>query len=99
MIRSLLAISIVLAAAPPAFAEAVPPGALLAASCAACHNTQGRSVEGMPVIAGIERERLIAYFAEFRSGARKSSLMHRQAKGYTDDEVRLLADYFSAQTR
>lgn len=98
MIRSMLAVSILLAAA-PASAQAVPPGALLAAGCAACHNTQGRSLEGMPVIAGIEREKLRAAFAEFKSGARPSSLMHRQAKGYTDDEIRLLADYFSAQTR
>ena len=79
--------------------EKLTPASLTAASCAACHNTQGRSVEGTPVIAGIPREQFITAFKEFQSGARKATVMHRHAKGYNDQEIELLADYFSAQKR
>lgn len=79
--------------------EKLTPASLTAASCAACHNTQGRSVEGTPVLAGIPREQFISTFKEFQSGARKATVMHRHAKGYNDQEIELLADYFSAQKR
>lgn len=79
--------------------EKLTPASLTAASCAACHNTQGRSVEGTPVLAGLPREQFIATFKEFQSGARKATVMHRHARGYNDQEIALLADYFSAQKR
>lgn len=84
----------------PSFAqEQLSAGSLLAASCAACHNTQGRSVEGTPVLAGIPREQFIGSLKEFQSGARKATVMHRHAKGYNEQEIELLADYFWAQKR
>lgn len=86
-------------AAPSAPAEVLGPGSLLAATCAACHNTGGRSVQGTPVLAGIPREQFVTTFKEFASGTRKATVMHRHAKGYTDPEIELLADYFSAQKR
>ena len=71
----------------------------LAASCGACHGTAGRSITGFPVLAGIERETLIERFKGFRSGERPASVMHQHAKGYSDREIGLLADYFSKQPR
>jgi cytochrome c553 len=80
-----------------------PPEAVLgrdlAASCGACHGTAGRSIAGFPVLAGIERETLIERFKGFRSGERPASVMHQHAKGYSDREIGLLADYFSKQPR
>ncbi len=99
VLLSVLAIGLGALATPAAAAATVPPGALLGASCAACHNTAGRSVEGTPVIAGIDRDQFVTLFQELQSGARKATVMHRHAKGYTDAEIALLADYFSAQKR
>lgn len=79
--------------------EKLSPSSLVASSCAACHNTQGRSVQGTPVIAGISREQFITAFKEFQNGARPATVMHRHAKGYNDQEIELLADYFAAQKR
>jgi cytochrome c553 len=34
---------------------------------------------------------------DFASGARPATLMHQLAKGYTEPQVELLAEYFSQQ--
>ncbi|HEX6138176.1 MAG TPA: c-type cytochrome [Casimicrobiaceae bacterium] len=79
--------------------EALPPGTQLAASCAMCHGTQGRSAGGNEPLAGMAKEELVRKFAEFRSGAKPATVMHQIAKGYTDAELNLVADYFAAQKR
>lgn len=99
-LNAVAAIAAAAAAASPVLAnEKLTPASLLAASCATCHNTQGRSVQGTPVIAGMVREQFITAFKEFQSGARTATVMHRHAKGYTEQEIALLADYFAAQKR
>ena len=86
-------------AAETARSEALTPSSLLAASCAACHNTQGRSLQGTPVLAGLTRDQFVGALKEFQAGSRKATVMHRHAKGYTEQEIELLADYFTAQKR
>jgi cytochrome subunit of sulfide dehydrogenase len=71
----------------------------LAASCAACHGTQGNSAGSTPVLAGLDSAYFIQQMTEFRSGARSSTVMHRHAKGINVDEINLLANYFSQQKR
>lgn len=81
----------------------------LAASCAACHGTNGNSVGGnsvgcnsiggMPVLAGLSPMHFVSQMLAFSSGERASTVMHRHAKGLTEEEIRQLADYFSAQPR
>jgi len=33
----------------------------------------------------------------FKSGTRPATIMHQLAKGYTDEQIRLLATYFASQ--
>jgi cytochrome c553 len=70
-----------------------------AASCAACHGTEGRSVGGMPALAGKRREELAEALQAFKAGRRPATVMHQHAKGYTDAELERLADFFSRQKR
>lgn len=67
-----------------------------AAACAACHNTDGRSVGGMPALAGRPGDDLYRALIEFRTGKRPATVMHQHARGYTEDELRAIADWFSA---
>jgi len=67
-----------------------------AASCAACHNTEGRSVGGMPMLAGRNADDLYRALIEFRTGKRPATVMHQHARGYTEDELRRIADWFAA---
>jgi cytochrome c553 len=80
-------------------AEELPPGAQLAASCAMCHGTAGRSAGGNEPLAGMPKDELVRKFSDFRSGARPATVMHQIAKGYTDAQLQLIAEYFSAQKR
>ena len=68
----------------------------LAAACFTCHGTDGRSVGGVPPsLAGQDRNILLQALKEFKSGKRPATIMHQQAKGYTDEELEALAGYFS----
>jgi len=72
---------------------------VLSASCAACHGTNGNSVGGTSVLAGLDRAHFVAQMMAFRTGERSSTVMHRHAKGLTVQEINDLADYFARQPR
>ena len=69
----------------------------LAANCANCHGTDGRSAGGMPALAGVKREEIVRLMREFREGKRPATIMHQLSKGYTDEQVELIAGWFAAQ--
>lgn len=69
----------------------------LAASCAACHGTNGNSKGGAPLIAGMERNFFITQMKNMKSGTRPTTVMGKHAKGYSDDEIAKLADFYSTQ--
>lgn len=72
---------------------------VLAASCAACHGSNGNSVGSTPVLAGMARNQFLERMQGFRDGSRSSTVMHHHAKGLTPEEIAPLADYFAAQPR
>lgn len=72
---------------------------VLAASCAACHGTNGNSVGGTPVLAGLQPQHFSSQMQAFKSGQRASTVMHRHARGLTDQEIFELAEYFHRQPR
>lgn len=71
----------------------------LAASCAACHGSQGNSVGGTSVLAGLDASHFVLQMMAFRDGSRIATVMHRHAKGLTVGEINDLAVYFSQQKR
>jgi len=71
----------------------------LAANCTGCHGPGGNSAGAIPTIAGLEKAYFVSAMQEFKAGTRQATVMHQLAKGYTDPEVEILADYFSQQKR
>lgn len=71
----------------------------LAATCANCHGTNGRAVPGtgMEALAGEDKAKLLQKLKDFRSGAKPATIMHQIAKGYTEEQLDLIAGYFAAQ--
>jgi sulfide dehydrogenase cytochrome subunit len=72
-------------------------GAILSGSCEGCHGMGGRSPGAIPSIAGQPVDYLVTTLEGFRSGERQATVMGRHAKGYTNEEIRLIAEYFSSQ--
>lgn len=70
---------------------------LLVSSCAACHGTQGRSVGGTPRLSGLDSLHFIEQMRQFTSEERPSTVMHHHATGYTEEEIKLMAEFFSKQ--
>lgn len=69
-----------------------------AASCAACHGTDGRTQGEVPALAGRRADDLLRALLEFKNNQRPAAtVMHQHAKGYTDDELRRIAQVFAAQ--
>jgi sulfide dehydrogenase cytochrome subunit len=72
----------------------------LAATCANCHGTDGRSVTNeIASLAGLPKDYLVAQMKAFRDGARPATVMPQIAKGYSDAQIELLADYLSRRPR
>lgn len=70
-----------------------------AASCAACHGTNGKSLGGIASIAGLDKQQLLDKLLAYKNGTLPATVMHQHAKGYTDAELARLADHFSRQPR
>jgi len=87
------------ALATPAWAQSgdANAGRNLAASCANCHGTNGRALQGMPPLAGMPSDRLARTMSEFRSRTRPATVMRQIAQGYTEEQIRRIAEYFSKQ--
>jgi sulfide dehydrogenase cytochrome subunit len=79
----IILLSASLALMPAVQAEELSRAAILSASCEGCHGTGGRSPGAIP--------------ESFRSGEREATVMGRHATGYSDEEIRQIAEYFSKQ--
>jgi cytochrome c553 len=84
----------------PALAQDPDAGRSLAATCANCHGTGGRPRNAtIPPLAGMPAEVLLAALTDYRSGKRPGTVMPQIAKGYTEDQLRLVAAYLSRQAK
>ena len=70
---------------------------MLSNSCAACHGTNGKSPGEIPSINGKSSQFISQALHQFREDKRPATVMGRHASGYSDEEISLIADYFSTQ--
>ena len=79
----------------PNMVSATPDrGTLLSMSCAACHGTDGKSPGAMPSLYGKSSKYIETSMLNFLHGKRVGTVMNRIAKGYTEEEIKLIADHF-----
>jgi len=68
---------------------------LWAASCMACHGTDGRAEGTGLTIGGLPAKDLLGKLLGYKRGTLSATIMHQHAKGYSDEELSRIADYFS----
>ncbi|MBI5107638.1 MAG: c-type cytochrome [Rhodocyclales bacterium] len=73
----------------------------LAATCANCHGTNGKALDGSPVpgLAGQPASHIATQMKAFKAGTRPATIMHQLAKGYSDAQIDQLAAWFAAQPK
>lgn len=72
-------------------------GRLLASQCAQCHGTDGHSVTGIDSLAGESASEIVEEMQEMKQEP-ENDIMHKQALGYSDQEIQLIAQYFAGLT-
>lgn len=97
-----IALSAVLIASGFALSDAAtaetPSAEMLANTCFGCHGTGGVSNgPATPTIAGVSKDYFIDQMEHYQTGDIRSTIMGRIAKGYTKEEIKAMAGYFSKQ--
>ncbi len=81
------------------YAGDVAAGKNKAATCAACHGTDGNSLVPMyPSLAGQSANYIAKQLADFKSGARKNPVMAGMAAALSPEDMNDLAAFFAVQT-
>ncbi|NOQ69268.1 MAG: c-type cytochrome [Gammaproteobacteria bacterium] len=71
-------------------------GAMLGNTCAGCHGTNGISNgPASPSLAGLDYDYLVDAMKSFKEGERRSTIMSRIAKGYSDEEIEAMSKFFA----
>ena len=89
--RLLLALASAVAALPAA-AAMPPPGA---AGCSGCH--AAHVATAIPKLVGRNPTELVAAMQGFKNGSKPATVMDRIAKGFSDEEIKAIADWYGAQ--
>ncbi len=90
----IVASTIVLSMAGMALAADAPPGA---AGCSGCHASNARVETPVPPLNGRPAADIATAMNEYKSGARKGTIMDRIAKGFSEQETQAIATWYAQQ--
>lgn len=69
---------------------------VIAFACSTCHSPDGQLVkQGMPPLKSQDASRLEKALLDYKYGRKSATIMDRICKGYTDSELKAVAEYFS----
>lgn len=67
-----------------------------ASACFSCHGTEGYSEGGMASLAGQKKSDIVEKMNDYKTGKRVASVMHQISKGYSEEQIEKIAEYFAA---
>ena len=68
-------------------------GARLALACAGCHSGNSGAIASL---SGYDQETLVVRLSDYKSDTTGTTVMHRLARGYSDEEIDLVSAYLAA---
>ncbi len=71
-----------------------PPGA---ASCSGCHPAHKNADTLVPRLIGLPATDIAGAMRAFRAGQRPATIMDRIAKGFTDEEIDAISQFYATQ--
>src|SRR5687768_979000 len=80
------------ALAGPAWAQS---GQAMAQTCYVCHGPGAKGAGPIIALAGLPKDHLARQMADFKADKRPGTIMNRIAKGYTDEQLALIAEYLA----
>lgn len=98
MTKTYLASALVCAGlfAGPGAMAADASGMTVAAQCNGCHGFKGQSKGAAPAINGLPKSYIMSSMMDFKADKRPATIMNRIAKGYSDQEIENVAEYYSS---
>ena len=72
-------------------------GSIIGATCMGCHGFKGMGSGDIPRLAGLPAGVTAGKLQDYKSGGLEGTVMNRIAKGYTDDEIQAVAEFFANQ--
>jgi len=70
----------------------------LAAACSGCHaGPANEATEGIVSLDGRDAETIAALFLRYKTETDGGTVMHRLARGYSDEEIAAIAAYLAAE--
>jgi cbb3-type cytochrome c oxidase subunit III len=98
ILAALVAAPVVAADAKPAFKPDLAKGAATAATCQACHTSDGsRGSPANPILAGQHPEYLVKQLMEFKSGKRKNAVMAGMVASLTEEDMKNVAAFYASK--
>jgi cytochrome c553 len=92
--RVSVAMILALSASAAAFAADSPPGA---AGCSGCHAGNPRVETPVPPLVGRPAADTAAAMIAYKAGQRPGTIMDRIAKGFSDEEIAAIAQWYAGQ--
>jgi cytochrome c553 len=78
---------------PPLGATGIPKQA---SACTGCHGAQGEGAGNFPALAGLAAEDFVRGMNDYKSGRRASPMMTTLAQTLSDEDIRILANYYAS---
>jgi sulfide dehydrogenase cytochrome subunit len=70
-------------------------GRTIGVACSACHGPRGISEGAIPSIHDLPAKQIESALRAYRAEKRTGTIMNRIAKGYTDNQIAAIAQYFA----
>lgn len=69
----------------------------LASLCLSCHTANQIQSQVIPSLIGYDKKKFLKFFEKTLASNDKSSVMYQISQGYSQNEIQLMADFFSSR--